>query len=124
MDVTRETVKFILRILLAAFLVFAGICHLYIPEFFFPMMPSYLPWHFELIVVSGVFEVTLALLLLVPRYRALAGFGIILLLVAVFPANIHMALHPEVFPSVSQTLRWGRLPFQAFFMLWAWWVSK
>ncbi len=112
------------RILLAALFVFAGSYHFYNPALYRPLMPEYLPRHDELIFISGVFEVTLGLLVLIPRYRRFAGLGLIALLLAVFPANVHMATHPEVYPDVSSFLRWARLPLQAVLIGWVWWVTQ
>ena len=61
-------------------------------------MPPYLPWHRELVYISGVAEVVLGTALWLRRRRAIAAWGLIALLVAVFPANVHMALHPVQFP--------------------------
>ena len=85
-------VKTISLWLMAAFYVFAGLNHFRAPEFYLPIMPPYLPWHAELVFLSGVAEVMIGVGLLVPRTRVLAAWGAIALLVAVFPANIHMAL--------------------------------
>ena len=118
------TLKGILRVVFATFLIFAGVSHLYAPDFFLPMMPPYLPWHIPLILISGIFEILLAAMILHPKYRRVGGLGAVLLLIAVFPANVNMALNPGVFPSVPLELRWIRLPFQLLFILWVVWVTK
>lgn len=109
--------------LMAFLYVAAGLNHFRDPGFYLRMMPPYLPWHEALVAVSGVIEVALGLLLLPARTRRLAGLGIIALLVAVFPANLHMALHPSDFADIP---RWGlylRLPIQALLIAWAWWTT-
>ena len=62
-------------------------------------MPPYLPYHRPLVLLSGVFEVALGVLLLVPRFSRLAAWGLIALLIAVFPANIYLYQHQEICPS-------------------------
>jgi uncharacterized membrane protein len=113
-----RTWKRIGRWLLAALFVVAGLGHFLRTDFFVKMMPSYLPLHRTLVIVSGVFEVVLGILLLVPRFSRLAAWGIIALLVAVFPANIHIYRHQELFPlpPIAHLLR---LPLQGVLILWA-----
>ena len=83
------------------------------------IMPPYLPYHRALVLLSGVFELALGILLLVPRMSRLAAWGLIALLVAVLPANVFMYQHAEQF-HVSPTLLLLRLPLQAVLVLWAW----
>ena len=96
----------------------AGANHFLNPEFYLPMMPSYLPWPRGLILLSGACEILLGLMCMKKQLHRLARPGLILLLLAVFPANIEMALHPERFPSMQPSLLWLRLPLQAVLMLW------
>jgi uncharacterized membrane protein len=109
---------------LSAMFVMVGVSHFTNPDFFVRIMPPYLPAHLELVYLSGVFEVIGGVAVLIPRVRALAGWGIILLLLAVYPANIHMALHPELFPEVSRAAGLMRLPVQFLFMGWAYWATR
>lgn len=109
-----------LRGSLAAFLVLAGANHFRDPAFYLRMMPPYLPWHEFLNLASGAAEIALGVLLLVPPTSRAAAWGTILLLVAVFPANVHMALHPDLFPELPPAAYWARLPIQGLFLLWAW----
>ncbi len=88
------------------------------------MIPPALPWHSALVFLSGVFEILLGIFLLFPRFTRLAAWGIIALLVAVFPANIYLASHPELMPNTSPTVHLLRLPFQAIFIAWAWWFTR
>jgi uncharacterized membrane protein len=109
---------------LAVFFVGAGVNHFANPDFYVRIMPPYLPAHLELVNLSGVLEVLGGLAVLVPGIRGLAGWGLIYLLVAVYPANVHMALHPELFPSMSTFALYARLPLQLVFIAWAYWATR
>ena len=98
--------------------------HFVNPAFYVSIMPTYVPWHPQLVLVSGVAETALGGLLLFRRWTVWAAWGLIALLVAVFPANVHMAQHPELYPSISPMLLWLRLPLQAVFIAWAWWHTR
>lgn len=87
------------------------------------MMPPYLPWPLFLVYLSGILEIILGIMVIVPKLTRIAGWGLITLLIAVFPANIHMALNPDLFPSISPIALWIRLPFQAVFIAWAYWYT-
>lgn len=107
---------------MSAFYVLAGINHFISPEFYMEMMPDYLPFHEFLNITSGFTEVLLGLLLLDGYIRKLACYGIIALLLAVFPANIHML--QEALEGTNQDFPlWAlilRLPIQFLFIYWAW----
>ena len=109
---------------LSAFFVVAGANHFVNPDFYVAIMPPYLPAHLALVHVSGVFEILGGLGVLVPAVRALAGWGLVLLLVAVFPANLHMALHPELFSDLPTFALYARLPVQILFIAWAYWATR
>jgi uncharacterized membrane protein len=110
--------------LLGALFVAAGVVHFVKPDFYLKMMPPYLPWHRELVFASGVFEIVGGVALLVPRLRRVAAWGLIVLLVAVFPANVHMALNPELFPGIPAVALWARLPLQLALIAWAHWFTR
>jgi uncharacterized membrane protein len=112
------------RWLFGPLFVAAGIMHFVKPDFYMRMMPPYLPWHRELVFVSGACEVVGGLALLVPRLRVAAAWGLIALLVAVFPANVHMALHPDEFPNIPPLALWLRLPLQGALIAWAHWFTR
>ena len=57
-------------------------------------------------------------------YTTLGGWGLVVLLLAIFPANVHMALSPELFPDTSAFALYVRLPFQALFIAWAYWATR
>ncbi len=109
---------------LSVFFVVAGVNHFVSPDFYTRIMPPYLPAHLELVYLSGVFEIVGGIAVLVPGVRVLAGYGLILLLVAIYPANIHTALHPELFPDISAFGHYARLPFQFVFAAWAYWATQ
>ena len=105
---------------LAIFMITAGIMHFVNPAFFLKIMPPYLPLHKELVLVSGVFEVVLGVLLLVPQTSRMAAWGIVALLIAVFPANLYLYQHQDILPA-SPVVHFLRLPLQGLFILWAYW---
>ena len=109
---------------LGAFFVVAGTNHFVNPDFYVRMMPPYLPAHLALVYSSGIFEILGGVLVLALRVRALAGWGVVVLLLAIFPANVHMALSPELFPDTSAFALYARLPFQALFIAWAYWATR
>ncbi len=96
----------------------AGANHFWHPRIYLRIMPAYLPFPAALVSVSGVCEIGLGALLLT-RWQGWAAWGLIALLLAVFPANLQMALHSELYPEFSRTLLWARLPFQAVLIAWA-----
>ena len=107
---------------LAAFFVVAGANHFLNPGPYLAMMPPYLPWHEALIVVSGVAEIVGGLGILIPKMRWLAGWGLIVLLVAVFPANVQVALYGWPGVQIPQWTLWARLPLQGVLIAWVYWV--
>lgn len=109
----------VFRWILALAFVAAGVNHFLSPKLYMELMRSYLPWHLGLIYVSGIAEMLLGVGVLFPRYRRMAGWGLIMLLIAVFPANIHAALHG--FRSVPSWILWGRLPVQLVLIAWVYW---
>ena len=115
--------KTVSKYLLAIFMVVAGTMHFVKPDFYMKIMPPYLPLHLEAVYLSGFFEVVLGFLLIVPRFSRLAAWGIIALLIAVFPANIYLYQHQELLPA-SPVLHFLRLPLQAVFILWAYWHTR
>lgn len=119
-----RVLKLILRYVLGVFFVVAGLNHFISPAFYLKIMPPYLPWHLLLVYVSGFFEVALGLMLLVPKLTRIAAWGLIALLLAVFPANIHMALNTELYPEISPIALWLRLPLQAILVVWAYWYTR
>jgi uncharacterized membrane protein len=107
-------------------MIWIGVQHFITPQIFMDIMPPYLPWHFELVLISGAFEIAGGLGLLIPRTRKAAAWGLIALFVCVFPANIHMAINdvPFMGEQVPDVLRWGRLPLQLVFIGWAYQYTR
>ena len=101
-----------------------GIAHFTATEFFVAIVPPWFPWNLLAVYVSGVFEILLALLLLWPALRAQVGLGLILLTLAVTPANIHMYLNPDQFPESSETAYLIRLIVQVLLLALIWWSTR
>jgi uncharacterized membrane protein len=112
----------ILRRLAAVFFVVAGTFHFLKPELFVQIIPPYLPAPHLLVATSGFAEITGGVGLLIRPLRCAAGWGLIALLLAVFPANIYMVQHSEQFHFAPWML-WARLPLQAVFISWIWFVA-
>jgi uncharacterized membrane protein len=107
---------------LAVLMVLAGVMHFRAPRGYEQMMPAWLPAHRQLVLISGVFEVLGGVGLVVPQTQVFAAWGLIALFIAVFPANVNMAIHKiplgkKVMPTWAL---WARLPAQAVFIAWAW----
>lgn len=101
-----------------------GLLHFLDEPFFVRIMPKALPYPRQLVWISGVCEIGLAIALAIPKTRRLAGYGLIALYIAVFPANINMVVHPELGGNVPLWALWLRLPLQLVLIVWAWWVSR
>ena len=117
----------VLRCLMAAFYVAAGLNHFLRPDVYLPMMPPYLPAHRELVLLSGVAEVGLGIAVLIRPLRRASAWGLIALLVAIFPANVHIALHDVPLFGRNEGFgiwNWVRLPFQGLLIAWAWWYTR
>jgi len=115
-----------LRVLLAVAMVAIGILHFVVPAPFAAIVPAYLPAPVTLVLVSGFFEVLGGVGLLVPRVRRAASYGLVALYVAVFPANLNMAIH-HIEPTgqhLSAVGLWLRLPFQLVLIGLALWVGR
>jgi uncharacterized membrane protein len=111
-----------LKWVLAVVMVLAGVMHFRAPRGYARMMPKWLPAHGPLVLISGVAEVLGGLGLLVPQTQVLAAWGLIALFVAVFPANVNMAINkiPLGKTPLPTWVLWARLPLQLVFIAWAW----
>jgi len=101
-----------------------GLNHFINPEFYEAILPDYISADREVVYVSGVAEMVAALMTLHPRTRRPGGYFLIAVLIAIFPANVHMAINAEKYPRLPEAALWARLPFQALFVYWAHKVAR
>ena len=120
MQRAKEILKWLYGLLFAL----AGANHFLHTDFYVNIMPPYLPWHTALVYVSGVCEITLGVMLLFRQFERLAAWGMVALIVAVTPANVQMALHPELYPDYSPVTLWVRLPLQLVLIAWAYCYTR
>ncbi len=100
--------------------IFAGVMHFVIPKTYESIMPEWIPAHRALVYASGVAEIAAGGAVMHRRTRRFGGRLSVATLLAVFPANVHMALHPERYPVPGgRTALYARLPLQAAFIAWA-----
>jgi uncharacterized membrane protein len=113
-------------VLAAIFYIGAGSLHFLRAELYLKIVPPYIPWHLAMVRISGFFEILGGFGLLIPPTRRAAAWGLIALLIAVFPANLYMATNPieAGAASIAPVLRWGRLPVQLFLMWWVLWCTQ
>jgi uncharacterized membrane protein len=107
--------------LLAVVFTAAGMLHFLRPKMYEDIVPDYLPAAHELVLASGAAEIAGAALLVFPRTRRLGALWLVATLVAVFPANVDMALNPERYDAIAPALLWARLPLQGVLI---WWVLR
>lgn len=112
----------ILKWLLAIVMTFAGVMHFVAPRGYVKIMPKFIPAPEAMVAISGVFEVLGGVGLLIPATQVYAAWGLIALFVAVFPANVNMAINkiPLGKKPIPTWALWARLPLQAVFIGWAW----
>ena len=109
---------------LSAFFIYFGVDHFINPDFYLSIMPPSFPLHEEAVYISGFFEIVGGIGVLIPRFRKIAGWGLVALLIAVYPANIYMAIYPEVFPDIPIEMLYFRLALQFLFFYWAYSVTR
>ena len=122
-----KSVKLVALYLSAFGSIYVGFLHFIKPDFFLKIMPPYLPYHLPLVYASGFIEITLGVCLLFKKLRIFAGWGLILLLIAVYPANIYLAFNetPQIALGISPFMAsWVRLPLQFVFIGLAYWFTK
>ncbi len=118
----------LLYVLGSAFII-AGVLHFIVPELYVQIIPPFFPAPLALVYLSGLAEIAVGLGLLIPRSRQHAAWATVVLLIAIFPANIYMATHGVVIEGMpgggdpSELVRWGRLPIQGVLILWALWYT-
>tara|TARA_B000000532_G_scaffold197568_1_gene163814 strand:- start:1230 stop:1598 length:369 start_codon:yes stop_codon:yes gene_type:complete len=106
------------------FYIIVGIKHFQDPSWFVQIVPPILPYKYELVYISGFFEILLGILLMIPRFQSIAAKGLMALLICVYPANIYLAQTNGVALGISPLIAWGRLPFQFVFIGLAYWHLK
>jgi uncharacterized membrane protein len=118
------------RALLTAFFALAGTLHFTRPKFYEAIVPPSLQEKKkEIVAISGVAELAGAALILPPSTRRLGRWWLIALLAAVFPANVHMAVHPEEVKGLDlnrlpRWALWTRLPLQPLMAVWVWFATR
>ena len=117
-------VKLISVYVMGIFYIIVGIKHFQDPSWFVQIVPPILPYKYELVYISGFFEVLLGILLMIPRFQSIAAKGLMALLICVYPANIYLAQTNGVAMGISPLIAWGRLPFQFVFIGLAYWHLK
>ena len=117
-------IKILSIYIMGIFYIIVGIKHFQDPGWFVQIIPPILPHKYELVYISGLFEVLLGVLLMIPNFQSSAAKGLIILLLCVYPANIYLAQTNGAALGISPFIAWGRLPFQFVFIGLAYWHSK
>ena len=117
-------VKGISVYVMGIFYIIVGIKHFQDPSWFVQIVPPILPYKYELVYISGFFEVLFGILLMIPKFQSIAAKGLMALLICVYPANIYLAQTNGVALGISPLIAWGRLPFQFVFIGLAYWHLK
>ena len=113
--------KMPLLYVMGLFYITAGVTHFLNPEWFLQIVPPFLPAPLALVYLSGVAEIVVGVGVLIPQTRHYAALATVALLVAVYPANIYMAVGDVM---GSELVQWGRLPLQAVLVAWALWYTE
>ena len=120
----RINFKNITRYLMSIFYISIGINHFISPDWFVRIVPPYMSYEYELVYISGFFEIILGVLLFFSRFKRITRWGLILLLIAVYPANIYLAQTNGAAMDTTPLVAWGRLPIQFIFVYLAFWHTK
>ena len=122
----RRLTKISLRYLAVLLFVLAGSLHFLKPDGYMKIMPVYVKWPMAMIYFTGAAEIAGGLGLLLPQTRRLAAWGLVLLLICVFPANVHMAAHniQVTAKPIPQSQLWARLAIQPLLIFWVLWCSE
>ena len=107
------------RVLLAVLFILAGALHFVKQGMYVKIMPPMIPAPWAMVSLSGMAEILGGLGLLVPMTRQAAAWGLVALLVCVWPANLFMAMRPDFFPGIPVWALWVRIPLQIPMILWA-----
>ena len=106
---------------MSSFYIYVGIDHFNNPNWYVRIIPPIFPYKLVLVYFSGILEILLGALLLIKKLRFFAGWGLILLLLSVYPANIYLAVTNGAVLGISPATAWLRLPFQFLFIALAYW---
>ena len=117
-------IKILSIYIMGVFYIIVGIKHFQDPVWFVQIIPPILPYKYALVYISGLFEVLLGVLLMIPKFQSTAAKGLIVLLICVYPANIYLAQTNGAALGISPLIAWGRLPFQFVFIGLAYWHTK
>ncbi len=120
----RIDLKFITILIMSCFYMNVGVKHFVEPEWFLQIMPPNFPHHYQAVYWSGFFELLFGFLFINPQTRFIAGWGIIFVMITVFPANLYLAVNDGAVMGISKELAWGRLPFQYVFIGLAYWHAQ
>lgn len=117
--------RMISLVLISVAFVVAGALHFVRPGMYARIIPPFLPFPLALVYISGVAEILGGIGVLIPSVRPWAGLGLIALLIAVFPANIYMAVGPKrAALGIARLWLWLRLPLQLVLIAWVWWATR
>ena len=117
-----QKIKFTTIVIMSILYIIVGVRHFIDPIFFLKIMPPYIPFHIEMVYISGFFEVLFGFFLLFKKFRKTSALGLIILLIAVFPANLYIYQFPEIL-CASKLQAFIRLCFQVPLILIAYWHS-
>ena len=120
----KKKIKLITIFIMSLFYILVGLNHFQQPEWYAQIVPPPIPYKIELVYLSGFFEVLFGVLILFKKLRSIIGWSLIALLIAVYPANIYLALTNGQAIQTTPLIAWGRLPFQFLFIYLAYWHSK
>jgi uncharacterized membrane protein len=116
--------KLVLLYIMGLLYIAAGTLHFVKSKMYVRIMPPWIGWQLQLVYISGACEILLGLLLFPESTRSFAAWGIIALLIAVFPANIQMTINYFHYNNPIKWLTVVRLPLQLLLIWWAWLYTK
>ena len=116
--------RYLALVFVFAWFLIGGVMHFAKPDLFTKIVPPYIPFPLAAVYISGAFELLGAIGLWLKTTRSLAGYGLMLLTIAVTPANIYMLQHADVFTEVPYWALVARLPFQLLLIWLIWWCSR
>mgnify|MGYP000421517891 FL=1 len=120
----KKKIKSISIYVMSFFYILVGLKHFQNPYWFVQIVPPPLPFKLEIVYLSGFIEIVFGVLILFKKFRFIIGWSLIALLIAVYPANIYLAMTNGVAMNTTPLIAWGRLPFQFIFIYLAYWHTK